>query len=425
MGQIKQYNDMAGYTADSQPTSSRVANITDGNLCKFDGVNVPTTDTPTFGDAVYYDDNNNKIAVRSNGYKRSSIPAGWVYKGVFLGYAKNGKWRTFLGNYASLPSLKYADVVQFRVTIPSESGTLTLGARFLGPENTTNISVEYEEGMELATDADTYEINNTTLCGRINAAIDELSGVSGTWWAYVKDDGNVILQRDTWGDYRHYMCSGSLTHVTWRDMPASDNYRKRNGKSTNYRGLLNISGGESYWKTNGRTLAANAVVHGEAGNTDPMKLTEFQESEFAADIRAYYGTYTEYLKGEYGIMPEMKVGVFSLPDGEALTAKYGPILAPTKNGGSKAVYPALNWAYQQGGHLMDAEEAVLIMDDANLAVTNSTQTKAGKVTLPNSTHRWIAQRYGVIYAWLFNGTNRYLSNSYVSYAFQVCAVALL
>ena len=272
----------------------------------------------------------------------------------------------------------------------------------------------------------------------LNAAIDakkaEVS-FNQDVWAYLADDDNnkvsadaeatkIIVQIDTWNNLRQYQIQGG-TLIVWRDMPASDNYRKVNGKSTNYCGLMNFGGAASYWSTNGRTLSANVAVHSEAGNTNPMKLTEFQSSPYAADIRAYYKTYDAYLRGEFGIQSLLKVGAFALPDGEALTAKYGPMMAPTKSGGTKAIFTALNWAYLQGGHLWDVTEGVLIHEDANLAIINATQTKAGKVTLANSSLRWFAERYNVNYAWFFYGYHRNLTNTNVTNTLQVGAVALL
>lgn len=426
MKQIEQYNDVASYNSAGKPDAeSRVANIKAGNISEFDGVNVPTTETPTFGDAVYLDDNGNKVAIRKDVYNRSLVPASWTYKGVFLGYHKDGRWCVFLGNYSSLPSLKYADVVQFQVTVPAESGTLTMGAQFVTAGTTTSISVEYEAGMTLATTKNTYEINTTTLCGRINTALAALSDITGDWWAYLNDDGDVILQRDTWTDYRQYICNGALTHVTWGDMPEANSYMKVNGKTSNTRGIMNFAGAAVYWSTNGRTPDANVAVHSEAGNTNPMSLTAFQSSQYAADIRAYYKTYEAYLRGEFGILAQLKVGAFALPDGEALTAKYGPMMAPTKAGIAKVKFPALNWALNQGGHLWDVAEGVLMMEDANLAIINATQTKAGKVVLSNASYRWFAERCNVYSAWFFNGSNRNLNYTNVSNAYQVGAVSLL
>lgn len=432
MKQIEQYNDAASYNSAGKPTTeSRVANIKAGNISKFDGVNVPTTDTPMFGDAVYLDENSNKVAIRRDVYNRSLVPASWTYKGVFLGYHKDGRWRTFLGNYSSLPSLKYCDVVQYQLNAPTLDGA----------EHTASIGLWLSNNSYASATTISFTYTATALSqvvAALNAAIDakktEVS-FNQDVWAYLADADNnkvsadadatkIIVQIDTWNDHRQYQVQGG-TLIIWRDMPASDNYRKVNGKSTNYRGLMNFAGAASYWSTSGRTLSANVAVHSEAGNTDPMKLSEFQSSQYAADIRAYYKTYEAYLRGEFGIQPLMKVGAFALPDGEALTAKYGPMMAPTKSGGMKAIYPSLNWAYLQGGHLWDVTEGVLMMEDSNLAVINATQTKAGKVTLVNGSYRWFAERYYVNNAWYFNGYYRNLYIINVNYANQVGAIALL
>ena len=426
MKQIEQYNDAASYNSAGKPTAeSRVANIKAGNISKFDGVNVPTTDTPVFGDAVYLDENGNKVAIRQDVYNRSLVPASWTYKGVFLYYHKDGRWATFLGNYSSLPTYKYLGVCQYAWTdmvLDGEEHSKTIGLRFGIPnwDTTTSITFSYT--------ATTLAEAAAACTAAIEAKLTELDATAATiaqWWAYADEANNrVIVQRDDCTDYRFYNCSG-LTHISWGDMPASDNYRKVNGKSTNYRGIMNFKGAASYWSTSGRTLSANVAVHGEAGNTDAMKLSEFQSSQYAAEIRAYYKTYDAYLRGEFGIQSLLKVGVFALPDGEALTAKYGPMMAPTKSGSTKAMYPALNWGYLQGGHLWDVTEGVLMMEDANLAAINATQTKAGKVTLANNSHRWFAERYNVFNAWAFGGNSRTLNGNYVSNTLQVGAVALL
>lgn len=426
MKQIEQYNDAASYNSAGKPTTdSRVANIKEGNVSKFDGVNVPTTDTPVFGDAVYLDESGNKVAIRKEVYNRSLVPASWTYKGVFLDYHKDGRWRTFLGNYSSLPTYKYLGVCQYAWTdavLDGEEHSKTIGLRFGLPDWNTTQSITFTYTATTLAEA------ATACTAAIEAKLTELGATAATiaqWWAYADEaNSRVIVQRDDCTDYRFYNCSG-LTHISWGDMPASDNYRKVNGKSTNYRGLMNFEGAASYWSTNGRTLSANVAVHSEAGNTDPMKLSEFQSSQYAAEIRAYYKTYDAYLRGEFGIQALMKVGAFALPDGEALTAKYGPMMAPAKNGGTKAMYPALNWGYLQGGHLWDVTEGVMMMEDSNLAVINATQTKAGKATLSTASSRWFAERYSVYVAWFFGGAPRSLHGNSARYALQVGAVSLL
>lgn len=437
MKQIEQYNDQTSYNVDGKPTAaSRVANIKAGNISKFDGVNVPTTNTPVFGDAVYLDDHDNKVAIRKEVYDRSIVPASWAYKGVFLGYHKDGRWRTFLGNYNSLPNQKYCDVLQYALTAIT-STSLTLKLRLQDTSKTGND--QYATNIDVPVTLTSTAFNAVTV-SQITAALEAKAAQMGdtrAWWCYLANDNNekvdssatrIVVQCDQWNNYQEYNCAatgGTIAFATWGDMPASDNYRKVNGKSTNYRGLMNFQGAASYWGTNGRVLSANVAVHSEEGNTDPMKLSEFQSSQYAAEIRAYYKTYEAYLRGEFGIQELIKVGAFALPDGEALTAKYGPAMVPTKAGGSKAKFPALNWAYQQDGHLWDVSEGVLMMEDKNLAIVNATQNKAGKVTLSNGSYRWFAERCNVNSAWSFNGTYRTLHNHGVYITVQVGAVALL
>ena len=425
MKAIETYQDLTGYNAAGKPTAqSRVALITEGNIAAFDGVNTETAQ-PELGDAIYTDGDGNRRAIKAEGYRPSLLPADWTYKGPFLCMTKEGKWKYMMGNLTSWPTRKYADVVQFKVTVPSATGTLSLGAQFVTAGTTTTITVQYTEGMDLAAATETYEENDTTLCGRINTALTALSGITGTWWAYLNGDGDVILQRDTWADSSQYECSGALTHVTWRDMPASSACMKVNGKTTSYRGILNFAGAAAYWSTNGRTPDSDVAVHSESGDTDPVTLAAFQSNAKCAAVRAYYGSYEAYLRGEFGILATMPYGTFALPGGDVLTAKYGPMTAPTKAGDTKAMFPALNWAYLQCGSLWDSRDAVLIYENHRLAKINATQTKAGKATVSNSSSRWLAERYSVCYARYFSGTPRMLNYNGVYNTYQVGAVSLL
>ena len=327
-------------------------------------------------------------------------------------------------------------MLQYALTaITSTSLTLKLRIR----DTSKSGDAQYDTNINVPVTLTSTNFDATTVA-EITAALEAKAtemGDTQAWWCYLANDNNekvdsgatrIVVQCDAWSHYQQYNCGctgGTLAFVTWGDMPASNSYRKVNGKSTGTRGIMNFAGAVSHWSANGRTLEANVAVHSESGATDPMKLTEFQSSPYAAEIRAYYKTYEAYLRGEFGIQPLMKVGAFALPDGEAMTAKYGPLTAPTKAGSTKAKFPALNWAYQQGGHLWDVSEGVLMMEDNNLAVINDTQKKAGKVTLTNSSYRWFAERCSVSSAWVFYGASRTLNSTSVYGTIQVGAVALL
>lgn len=424
---IKSYPTRDALVSAGVPTNeSRVALVKDENDVVVDGVNVIKT-TPRLGDALFTDSDGKTVIIGGDSLVPALIPSGWRYRGPFLMSWGDGRHLILNGDFTTLPTRKYADVVQFEVTVPTASGTLSLGAQLVTPGTTTTIEVEYTAGMDLASGTDTYEENDTTLCGRINAALSNLDGVTGVWWAYLNGEGKVILQRDTWTDYRQYVCSGALTHVTWGDMPASSVYLKSNGRTTNYRGIMNIAGGVAYWSANGRALTADVPVGSESGDTSPMSLSEYQTSPHASAIRAAYPTYENYLRGEFGIPFPQRFGCFALPDSRELTDKYGPMTAPTRDGGTKAKFPALNWAYLLGGDnfLWGVSEGTLIMEDGNLSKINAVQTRMGKVNISVAAPRWFAQRSGVGSAWFFHATFRNLYSYYVSSAYEVGAVTLL
>lgn len=426
---IKTYPDQSAYAAAGLPMrETRVANITEGNLTKVDGVNVEKN-VARWGDAIFTDSTGKHRIIDRDTLKMSLIPSNWTYEGPYLFQWDNDTMAVWKGNYASLPSLKFLDVCQYAIT--AITGTsLSINLR-MSPDYNVNTTVTVTLSSAAISAATAQEISQA-----VAAKATEV-GDTKAWWAYladangnkVDDDGTqIIIQCDTCVDYRFYNCSmtgGTIALYSWRDMPDTDNYWKANGRLTNYRGLMHIGGGASYWATNGRTLTAAVAVHSEAGNTDPMKKSEYLTSEFAAAIRAYYPTYEDYLRGEFGIMWPQKKGVFALPNGKELTEKYGPMMAPTKAGGTKAMYPALNWAYLQGGHLWDVNEGTLMMEDERLAILNATQQKAGKVMLGSGTPRWFAERYHVHTAWFFSGTTRYLYTNTVHSALQVGAVTLL
>lgn len=428
---IKSFPNREALAAAGLPTTeSRVALIEDENDVVVDGVNV-IKDIPRVGDPVYTDTSGNVYIIDRDTFNASLVPSDWTYRGSFLKYWDADTFAVFNGNFASLPTKKYADFVKFSLDAPTLDGA----------EHTASIQVRVSTNYGTA-----YTINYTYTASALsdvvtalNAAI-EAAKVADGWtnvlWAYLGDaDGNkvssdadatqIIVQFDTWDNYQQYLCAG-MTHITWGDMPAANTYFKRNGRTTSSRGLMTIEGGAAYWSANGRTLTENVTVGGETGATAPMSLYEYQSSPYAAAIREAYPTYEDYLRGEFGILDSVKYGVFALPDAKALTEEYGPVMVPTKDGGAKAGFPALNWAYTLEGdnYLWGVDEGVIIMDDDNRAAINATQAKASKVNI-TFTSRWFAQRCSVFHAWSFSGTTRNVRNSTVYYAFQVGAVTLL
>ena len=450
---FKRYNTESAYEAAGLPESeSRIALIDETERVAFDHVNTETTE-PVLGDAVFLKTETvdgetvvTPVVLKGGDALRPSlIPANYTYVGPVLERISHDTVSVIHNTFGSA---KYADVVQFTLTgltLDGDEHSASIGLRLTGGTasgygSNTTIAFAYQ-----ATDL-------ATACQQLNTAIDDAKasiGFTNTVWAYMINDNyekvdaaaeatKLMVQIDAWSDYRQYNKANSgctLTHVSWRDMPVADWYKKTNGKTTNYRGMMNIARAVTYWSTNGRTPTANVAVGSEGGNTDPVKKTEFENSEYCAALREAYSDYETYIRAEFGIVFPQKFGVFSLPDGATLTAKYGPMDAPTKAGLAKYKFPALHGpldvAYWHADlsagkwHLWDVREGVILMRNENLKRINATQTKMDKTNIGNGTPRWFAQRYSVNSAWYFSGTSGNLYYNHVYLTGQVGAVALL
>ena len=426
---IKSYNSKADYQAAVKPTTeSQVSMIETTREIIVDGVNVVTTQ-PTVGDVVFLDDQNKVIYVKGGAWiQKANIPAAWTHVGYV--YFRKGKQVGVIHKTGA--DVKWLDVSQFAWTdavLDGAEHSKTIGLRFGTPnwDTTTSITFTYT--------ATTLAEAAAACTTAIEAKLTELGAPQTTidqWWAYA-DEGNdrVIVQRDACTDYRFYNCSG-LTHITWGDMPASSNGGFRvNGITTDQK-IMNDARGAAYYSTNGATPSADVPLNA-AGTI--VKKDAFDSSPYCQLLRDTYGTYKEYIHREYRVACPQKLGAFSLPSGKELTAKYGPMTAPTKAGGTKYKFPALYYGYNKSfgvdgldfgdWYLPGVAEGAILMRDETIAALSPSISKMGTTTINNSTTRWFAQRYHVNNAWLFNGVYGTLSNTAVNVSIRCQAVTLL
>ena len=426
---IKSYNSKADYNAAVKPTTeSQVSMIETTREIIVDGVNVVTTQ-PTVGDVVFLDDQNKVIYVKGGAWiQKANIPAAWTHVGYV--YFRKGKQVGVIHKTGA--DQKYLDVSQFAWTdavLDGAEHSKTIGLRFGIPDwdTTTSITFTYT--------ATTLAEAAAACTAAIEAKLTELGASQATidqWWAYADEDNNrVIVQRDACTDYRFYNCSG-LTHITWGDMPAnSTNGFRVNGRMTDQK-IMNDARGAAYYSTNGATPAADVPLN--AAGTIVTK-TAFDSSPYCQLLRDTYGTYQEYIHREYHLQYPQKLGVFSMLSGKELTAKYAPMTAPTKAGGTKYKYPALWYGYNKsfgvvgldfgGWYLPGVAEGAMLMRDETLAALSPSISKMGTTAINNSTYRWFAQRGNADIAWIFGGNSGTLYHYYVNHAYRCQAVALL
>lgn len=431
---IKQYSVYIKSAAESD-----ISLIENSNEVKIDGVNVITT-LPNSGDALFIKADGSKVWVVGTSLNKTLIPVDWTWVGVV--YDRKGNQVKVLDKTAV--STKYADVVQFEVggfTLDGETHTASINLRVSSDYNTNrtfNITYAANDLSEMVT--------------AINTAIEDertTTSFTNVLWAYMADANNnlvtttedatkIIIQFDNWSDYRQYLCQSpsgcTITHITWGDMPESNIYKKTNGRTTNSMGYMNLARFYTYYSTNGRTPDANVPVGSGTGQTTPVTLLAFNESEYCSEIRQVYGSYINYLKAEYTIMYPSKYGSFAF-DAKELTEKYANKTAPTKDGGTKFKFPALNAAYAIGYNseglttgnwfLPGCADGIEFMRDDNIDVVNDTIKKMNGTTLTNSVYRWFAERYYVNSARYFNGTYGSLYSNAVTNSYRVQGVTLL
>lgn len=434
---IKSYANKAAYDAAVKPTiESQVSLIETTREIIVDGVNVITT-SPVVGDLVFLNESNEITYVKGGSWiQKAIIPSAWVHVGYV--YLRKGRKVGVIDKNTA--DLKYLDVCQYAITAIS-STTLAINLR-MSPDYAVNTTVDVTL-TSTAIDA--------TSAAEISAAVAAKAAAVGdtkAWWAYLADaEGNkvdsdgtqIIIQCDTCVDYRFYIVSATgctIAHITWGDMPENSTYwRGERGYYTNYWGVMNIARTKAWATSNGRVPTSNEPVAPRAGNDAPVKPSEFESSQYCADLRAAYKTYEEYLEKCYIVVCPQKFGCFSLPDGKAMAERYAQKTAPTKDGGTKYKFPALYYGYNRSygvagldfgdWHLPDVLEGTQLMKDACIDALAPSITKMGTTAINNSTYRWFAQRYSVSYAWLFSGYSGVLSGGDVYCTHRCQAVALL
>ena len=213
------------------------------------------------------------------------------------------------------------------------------------------------------------------------------------------------------------------------DMATSDWYRRKNGGTTNNRGIMNVARGVAYWSTNGNNPSANIPVQ-YSGN-DIINSNSFYNSDYCIDLRKKYANYEAYIKDNMMVMLPQHDGCFSLPDSKTLQATYGEL----KDDSNNPKYPAFNYCKnlyfyptqlaQGQWFLPNVWDGAELMRDDVIAKVAATMTACGGSAPNNSTNRWFAQRYSRLNAWIFKGSYGVLNSDSVTNAFVVQAVALL
>lgn len=438
---IKKYADNAAYEAAGVPTEeSRVALIADTNEVRIDGVNV-LVPVPGDGDAVFIDEDGNDRFVRYDTIQKDLIPEGWTHVGYAFG--QRGKTYKVLDKSFPTATFQWVGAWQHAITAISDAA-IKFWLKMKGNYATF-------VGIEVTLSDSSNDYMNATTVAEINTAL-EAAGNTGNvgyanhgWWAYLADSNyeasengtKIVVQCDFDGDYSqnatsdatHALVGCTMEHVTYRDMPASSAVFHRTMASAGS-SPMNLEKAVAYNTTSGATPSANVAIN----STTIVKKASFDESEYCADLRAFFGTYEAYIAANMVKYPHPNYGAFAMIDADEMTRRYANLTFTKKDGVTTGyIFPALHTAtsvgygsgkYAQGRwHLSDITDGVEYMDDVTMAKIAAAQTRMNTTLLTNTVYRWFARRVSAITAWVFYSTFGSLSYITVNGATRCQAVS--
>jgi hypothetical protein len=429
---IKQYETPAAYAAEAAPNDeSRVARIEQNNEIKVDGVNV-VVPFPGDGDVVFEDADGKPRFVRWDTVKPALIDDTWTH----IGYAFGVRGRRFKVLDKAFPSAAYKWLNCWQYTISAISASTIVFYLHMKGDYAAWVEIE----VELTDDSDGYM--NATTVSEINTAL-EAAGNTGNvgyenhgYWAYLNTD-KIIVQCDFCADYRQYQINDS-THAlvgctmalsVWGDMPMQNSLFRKNGLSATS-AIANLAKGIAYYSVNGKTPTADWPLT----SADYVTKTAFETSAYCADLRAFYGTYDNYIAQNMTRYPHPEYGVFKMIDADEMTRRYAAATFTKKDNTTDVKFPALNTALSVGygsgmfaqgkWHLSDVTDGVEYMNDATMAKLAAAQTAMGTTVIDNTVTRWFARRVNATSAWFYYATYGPLYIYNVPNALRCQAVAL-
>ena len=437
--QVNSYATKAAYDADNtrSKTASAVSRIVEESAAIFDGVNTVVYDKNLagIGDLVVKDTVRNVLAfIKAGTVKKAQIPA--TLKPVAEVYGRKGD-KVLITALENL-SARWAHPFEVLITGVNNAigGTLAIVVHNNG-SLTEEVDVSWEAGATLEsivasintqfqtlTDADDKAWTASVLGTQILLAhnyyladtVDSITGTGGgAGVTYVEDDHN-------W-------------QVEYAYLSGTEYVRRNNGVDTSFAGG-NYKKFLDYYTTNGSTPDSNVPL----GSSTIVKKSAFDESEYCADLRAAYATYSDYLFGEHFAQYPNAYGAM-LRDGKATTEVLANLKGTVVRGATEPRYPAAaaakNYAVADapeiGWWLPSVEEILLLMADRRLNGSdtdpdpfNDTAVAMGTATAyGNGYYPWTCCEYGSNGAFIFYGDNGYVQNYTKSTALTVRPVSAL
>ena len=225
---------------------------------------------PKVGDILCVDADHKKQFIALDTYDGGTLPAGFTVVGVVASRQGNQALVVHKANAAK----KWSDVMIWTLS----GAALTDGAshtqNFTANGVTVPITWQTSTLSAFAVAVQSY-LNGQNFGGHSYRCI------------YDAQKDAVLLIHDTFSEWKEPTFSGvTVTRAIGEDVPQNSTAYRKSGRSI-YWGAINVRRYFEWAKTSGTVPTADVPVHISAG-TDAVKLVEFQQNAFCADIRNAY-----------------------------------------------------------------------------------------------------------------------------------------
>ena len=388
---IKDFQTVSDYEqATLSLSQTDVALIESGNRVVVHGVNV-LVPYPKVGDVVFLDEANKIVFVAWETLQKPGIPAVWTH----VGYVFCVKGRSVSVVNKNNTYARFRGVYKWSYAFNNIPQEVVRG----------EISIAYK-------DADYSGSINAAWSGKspaaaaaaINNAITN-SGKMVHWWATYSGTSLIIQSDDYWtgqgaSPVRFYtQQSGSSPYYTISPTNplayiegVSDSPFIKNGACVTSNGnVVNVDRAVPYFSVNGANGGYDSMAP-IFGQTFIVRKSYYDESEWFADVRDYYGSYENYVSS-FLIMKDQAVRSFD-PLIVSKSAAYAEMKVDDKNGNEKVVFPAIaecmsvnynNAALAAGKwHLITFNEMCYLLDPDTVSLLGNVTDKMGGTNIDPS-----------------------------------------
>lgn len=392
---------------------------------------------PKVGDILCVDANNKKQFIALDTYDGGTLPAGYTVVGVVASRQGNQALVVHKANAAK----KWSDVMIWTLS----GAALTDGAshtqNFTANGVTVPITWQTSTLSAFAVAVQSY-LNGQNFGGHSYRCI------------YDAQKDAVLLIHDTFSEWKEPTFSGvTVTRAIGEDVPQNSTAYRKSGRSI-YWGAINVRRYFEWAKTSGTVPTADVPVHISAG-TDAVKLVEFQQNAFCADIRNAYcadpsnpteDDYFRYVEAEYACeYPSNRASMAEIyRDGKDFTYRLVGKKYLAADGSQKELYPGAEYCaaveydadglrkgswflpskYQMGGVWSKLTYGHAGVSRASADPINRSLNAIGGSAISCASIAWCSAMLSSYGAW-YCGRSGYFSINYFCYSFMCVPCVLL